>query len=564
MAKFCIKCGSALDENGECPHCNNQVKPGNQKKPLAKKIKALLILLIILFIIAIAALCYFSYKNIISVPILSDITNRIKYGSHSVINDELAQTDTSGLTHFESSQKDVDTENGISYLNNEILITLKSSDNKPDLDSYLSSVGGKIVGEISAISDYQVQLDHNRSYQELKSIVDDLESKPWVNNASLNYAFKMELNNYYPNDTEWFNEWKDEPGGINWGMEAIDAPGAWDYMDELTNVNVGVFDNMFDENNPELIFQETPLNNRKAMEISNGEFYSHGTMVSGVIAATFDNDHGTAGISPKTNLYGAVDLYVHGISEYSFFQAVKESFTYLIVNKKCKVINISEGYNSIVGISASRNNQYGLNILKEPSAEASQFLKSLIDEGNDFVLCVTAGNGNADKFYLKDHYNDSKEFPYYTQVDRSYYEEIKKDRDAFYSSLDEENVPYYEKLESYFKEHENFGDLDIRVESNGVLDSSIGAKFNSPYCYIDDPIVKNRIIVVGAVKHLVTNDWLADYGMESTHKGYAISKFSQCGDRVDIVAPGEEIYVLTGGGYEKTRGTSVANVIKLG
>lgn len=71
----------------------------------------------------------------------------------------------------------------------------------------------------------------------------------------------------------------------NWGMEAIDVPGAWEYRNQMQPVNVGILDLMFDVNHKDLNFVEQPLGNVAA---TSGEWDNHGTHVAGTIAATFD------------------------------------------------------------------------------------------------------------------------------------------------------------------------------------------------------------------------------------------------------------------------------------
>ena len=70
---------------------------------------------------------------------------------------------------------------------------------------------------------------------------------------------------------------------------------------------------------------------------------------------------------------------------------------------------------------------------------------------------------------------------------------------------------------------------------------------------ITDIEVKKRIIVVGAVQNLGTHK---EGG--TVHDGYEIAAFSQCGKRVDVLAPGVDIYSTVKEGYEEKNGTSMA------
>lgn len=100
-------------------------------------------------------------------------------------------SDTDGIEYYESSENNIITENGITFINNEILIALKSDQNKAELDNYLSEIGGRVVGEVSAIAEYQILLDKAYSHEELSGIVEEIKSFDWVAYASLNYAVKL-------------------------------------------------------------------------------------------------------------------------------------------------------------------------------------------------------------------------------------------------------------------------------------------------------------------------------------------------------------------------------------
>lgn len=86
--------------------------------------------------------------------------------------------------------------------------------------------------------------------------------------------------NYFPNDGVWRQEgWDtDDPEGSNWGVEAIDAPDAWDLVDDMQPVAVGVIDSMFDASHEDLSFARV-INNPSHPDDK------HGTHVSGTIAA---------------------------------------------------------------------------------------------------------------------------------------------------------------------------------------------------------------------------------------------------------------------------------------
>lgn len=457
---------------------------------------------------------------------------------------EITETDTSGFEYYQTPEENIVTDEGITYAGNEILVTLNSEQYKSDLDGYLASIGASIVGSIEELAEYQILLDRNYGYTEIKDLVNTFETFDWVNYASPNYMIKLDTS-YIPNDSKWKNKWGDLPEGNNWGMEAIDAPGAWDYKDKLSYVNIGVIDTMFIVNHEDLKFAEQPLYNRNALLSKNKweDEDNHGTHVAGTVAAVCDNKKGVAGVSMYTNLYG---VSMDGMEKagYCGAQSLNVAFYYLIAKKKCTVINISLAWNQI-SFEASRKVSGVEEYLKEASGQIEKFLKLLIKKDYPFVVCKAAGNqnevGNNSKylFFRKDDDEIESQpggFEYY-----SYKEYLD------YRKGDKEGKEYFER----YKGRKN--EIKKRLEGGDV-----DAKYDF-LAAIEDEAVRNRIIVVGSVQNLgTTRDGFAGIVGNKIHKGYKLADSSQCGKRVDVVAPGVQIYSAKKNGYEEMNGTSMA------
>lgn len=372
-------------------------------------------------------------------------------------------------------------------------------------------------------------------------MIEDIQNHEWVLSASLNYAAPIDTS-YIPDDEEWANEWEDVADGTNWGMEAIDAPGAWEYKDRLKEVRIGVFDDMFDIQHEDLKFAEEPYKNDRALKVVDSgelEWSDHGTHVSGTVAASFNNGKGVAGVLPKVQLYGVSSMGMSLTGQFTV-QEWKTGFYYLIVKKRCSVVNVSLGYDEMT-FGASRGAKAETEALKEMSGELGKYLKILIDKKYSFVICGAAGNQNESgdnqyRYFKKDDDDNRNEWTYYSYQDYIEYLDGKID-DPIFEYYRNRKIEIESRLES--------GNVDVKYDILGA---------------ITEPDVKKRIIMVGAAQNLGTHKegGFLGIGARKVHNGYAVARFSQCGERVDVIAPGVDIYSTVKNGYNGKRGTSQA------
>lgn len=459
--------------------------------------------ILVLFLGTILAFLIFS--NLSSKP-----TETVQEVSAVNVEKDIPETDMGDLIYHEPAAENVVMQGGFGYVNNELLVTLDSSDSLSALKDYLRTIGGEVVGEIPVTADYQILLPAAHTQEELEQMIEQLKALPYVRRSSLNYAFELEndaisgSSAYYPNDKKW-DDWSGNSGN-NWNMKAIDAPGAWVYRNQMQPVNVGVIEEIFDFYHEDLTFQEMPFGNVSAMGPYkyNGLGWwtseqSHGTHVAGIIGADFDNEKGVCGVAPNAKLYGAT--YKKGKTG-QFYFSQKTALSYLVQIKHCRVLNLSYclGEHELM-YSASKGNQTAQQAFNDLNTDLAEFLGDLEERtGNSFLICKSANNDNDDLFYKKDEEDIKNGVEYF------WHEQYKKDSD-------------YNKYKNRFKKD--------KWVSGGA-----DAKWDI-YSGIENPEVKDSIIVVGAT---------AVSGMHSyfgcKHNGYQIASYSNRGTRVDVLAPG--------------------------
>lgn len=459
--------------------------------------------ILILFLGTILAFLIFS--NLSSEP-----AETVQEVSAVNVEKDIPETDMGDLIYHEPAAENVVMQGGFGYVNNELLVTLDSSDSLSALKDYLRTIGGEVVGEIPVTADYQILLPDTHTQEELEQMIEQLKALPYVRRSSLNYAFELEndaisgSSAYYPNDKKW-DDWSGNSGN-NWNMKAIDAPGAWVYHDQMQPVNVGIIEELFDPYHEDLSFEEMPFGNISAMGPYkyNGLGWwtskqSHGTHVAGIIGATFDNGKGVCGVAPNAKLYGA--NWKNGDGG-KFYYTQKAALGYLVQKKHCRVLNLSfsiGGYGLRYSASqGGKKAQENFNIL---NADLTEFLDDLEkNTGNSFLICKSADNDNDKLFYKKDKEDVKNGIEYFWQGD------YKKD-------------PDYNKYKNRFKKDEWVsGGTDARWDI---------------YSGIDEPEIKDSIIVVGAAAVSGTHSY---FGCK--HNGYQVASYSNRGSRVDVLAPG--------------------------
>lgn len=424
-----------------------------------------------------------------------------------------------------------DEQEAVAFVNNEVVVIAALYADEDDIYDLAEEYDAIVVEAMTDVGVYRLQFPEAKSYGSLEDIVRKMNKDDRVEDASISIVSVPEEDSetlayaepVYPKDP-WSasssepSSWDtDSPGGNNWGVEAINAPAGWGYLDQLETVNVGLIDSMVDFSHTDLPTPNAyaaftdPEGQTKIYSVNNSHITAdnHGTHVAGTMMAVWDNDGISGVMGDKGNLYYAcaynvtADNYV--VSEYTtpfnYFRAIK-----ILVDNDVQAINISQHTGRLTGFAASHGNQDALDYLQEQADVAGKLLERLIlnrqSEGKkDFVICLSAGNSN--------------------------------------------NISYYKNKKASYGYTEKPSYMGQPSESGDSL-----AKYNNYLSLIDIEAVKDRIIVVGAV------------GQNSDGR-IRYSDFSNVGDRVDIVAPGEEIYstvptYVDASGFIKYPGTSMA------
>lgn len=438
----------------------------------------------------------------------------------------------------ESEQVDVSPD-GVVYMNNELLVYVQAGATDAEARELFSAVGASTVDDtMSDIGLYRLIFAESLSYDELTSKLETLNASALVDNALLDPVALLEPDDtddeestatdsatettspVYPDDPWDGSSWDiSVPRDANWGMEAIDAPGAWAYLDELEEVRVGLIDSLPNTGHEDLkdVFGTAVVNLIDAQTGSVTQATSqtatkHGSHVAGIMAADWDNGAGVSGVmGGKGRIYYCQTYYTGNTTTeqeygtaYSYLLSLKT-----LIDQDVQVINISQHTSHVVCFAASQGNQNALNHLQQEADAAEIGLKNIIAQReeagrSDFVICMSAGNVNG----------------YVFRPDAS------------------QTYGYYE-----------LGQGD-KVTSSDQQGGAL-AIYNNFLNLIDDADVQNRIIVVGAVG-------IDTSSSTASETRYEYAYYSTYGSRVDVVAPGTDIYSCDINGYVFDSGTSMA------
>lgn len=414
-----------------------------------------------------------------------------------VAKNEIEDNNIGELYYKDSSLEEIayDQDSGIKYVKNQLLISALIGLDKNIVETLANDIGADIVGYIEKTNDYQIEFRENQSLKNLLEYQNELNDYSFFSCVTLNTVEETYIEKTIPNDDAYRNNnngmteeeaWDElHPSGVAWGLCAMRIPYAWDYSKEFSSVKVGVIDHSFSINNKDLKFENVN-------DINNCEKANHGNMVAGIIAAGWNNEKGIAGIITNANLYGYAlsDKYTNKKNLISIMKE-KYAYAYLILNG-VKVINNSMGEAYETQYAASVGNIKAQTRIKTNANILGEFLNKFIQNGYNFIIINSAGNT--------------------------------------------ENLTFIKDTEGSSDFGFKYVDKQTTIRTNESNDH-IMAYYNSSLSAIELPSVKRRIIIVGAVRKGAYTS--ADIAKPTP---YQRAPYSNVGERVDIYAPGTDVY----------------------
>lgn len=437
------------------------------------------------------------------------------YTVNVVVHNEMntsSRDDVIGVAYFEPI-KEADVriaDDGIQYAVNQLNIVGTEECTFEQIAALGEEYGFEIVGYIEFTNDYQIKFVNDKTYEELLEFCKLFEDIDYLCETNLNMMSKViscendygyynsDESEYYPIGGKWHQKWTGELYcDINWGVRAINAPKAWVYHEQMSATKVGIIDGPFARHS-DLDYKIIWNSVDYEAECSLND--EHGTIIAGIIAAKWEDKEGIVGVSYNEELYAYSyeDAY-EGDAQYTSIMEMKYALALLIGNG-VRVINCSTSFDPAISYAAAQGNDEAENYIITMVNVLEKFLERLIEREYDFVIVQAAGNGG-DCVFVAD------------------------DSEYGYSQIVAGN--YNGKLE------------DISLKRSD-------AKYTYFFSCMDN--IDERILVVGA------------YGIDETNN-ISMCDFSNIGNRVDVVSPGNNIYsTIPGEQYtsERKEGTSYA------
>ncbi len=239
-----------------------------------------------------------------------------------------------------------------------------------EADRVAEKIHGKTDRVFTTLPVAEIQLEGGINFEQT---MEDISNMPEVAYAEPNYYIELE-------DTAEPLSTPNDPGyGSLWGMEKIDAPGAWDMETGSEEVVIGVVDTGIDYHHEDLVDNMWADNSGyHGYNAVNDSYYpmdghGHGTHVAGTIGAVGDNEIGVVGVNWNVSLMA---LKIFDDSGSGTVSNAVASLEYVLQKKE-------EGVNVV-----TTSNSWGWR------GGESAVLKEMIEQHRDADISFIAAAGN--------------------------------------------------------------------------------------------------------------------------------------------------------------------------
>lgn len=287
---------------------------------------------------------------------------------------------------------DIEYENSlIEMKENQIIIKFRNTNNSLNENTVLEkySLDKETVKDLA----HNTKVIDSRDNGKVEDLIKKLENEPSVEYVERNYIYKTQT---APNDTYYRNLWH---------LNNINAEGAWDRINEKSDeVLVAVIDSGIDYNHKDLVNRIAPggynfLYNNSSLQDHNG----HGTFVSGIIAAEYNNNYGITGLAGGANIK-ILPLIVSNYQGVSCSTDVIKAIDYCI-SKNVDVINMSLGgsnYSLALFESIQRAINAGIVVVASSGNSALEGNPIMYPASYDGVLSV----GSTDRYNKRSNFSN--------------------------------------------------------------------------------------------------------------------------------------------------------------
>jgi virulence-associated protein VapD len=284
---------------------------------------------------------------------------------------------------------DFNRENGLVYVNDEAIVMARAHVTAEEVEALAREHRAQIVSAMEDIGFYQIQFRDAMDYDDLNRTIRRMRNSEIVDDVFFNAVFEKETNNqgfeeherldpFFPDDPWSNSSWSLRvPTGLNWGMEAINAPAAWAYLDRMSIVRVGLIDIFPNTDHDDLDFAGVFLDGSRSNDNNTAHgIAQHGTHVAGTMAAMFNNSTGVSGVmGDKGELYFSASSTTDFYTAMEYVEAIRT-----LITRGVKVINISQGTSRLIGFAASQGNTNAINHLQTNAAIAGNALERMIEQ----------------------------------------------------------------------------------------------------------------------------------------------------------------------------------------